>query len=263
MPVSPPVAPILARIQSISARFDVAAPRPAVTAAPAGAEFSTLLSDTIGSDASSSIDGTAQPESPGVAPLSTEAQMALHRAGLCTCDRNAALEAAAGAGGGVGDPAVNLGTVAASAGVNSVSVNSTSVMGLSTRPGWSGAAPYEAAFTAAGAKHGVDPRLLASVARAESNFRPTAKSPAGATGLMQFMPATARSMGIDPLDPNQAIDGAARYLRQQMDKFGSVDLALAAYNAGPGAVSRFGGIPPYSETRNYVTKVLGSLRDLA
>ena len=76
---------------------------------------------------------------------------------------------------------------------------------------------------------------------------------------MQFMPATAAGMGIDPTDPAQAIDGAAKYLRTQLDRFGSVDLALAAYNAGPGAVQRAGGIPPYAETRNYVTKILGLL----
>ena len=120
--------------------------------------------------------------------------------------------------------------------------------------------PYAALFEAAGAKHGVESRLLASVAKVESNFNPNAGSPAGAQGLMQFMPSTAKGMGIDPLDPAQAIDGAARYLRAQMDRFGSVELALAAYNAGPGAVSRAGGIPPYAETRAYVPTVLSVMR---
>lgn len=120
--------------------------------------------------------------------------------------------------------------------------------------------PYAALFEAAGAEHGVDSRLLAAVAKTESNFNANARSRAGAQGLMQFMPETARGMGIDPLDPAQAIDGAARYLRTQMDRFGSVELALAAYNAGPGAVARAGGIPPYPETRAYVPKVLSIMR---
>ncbi|WP_409332257.1 NlpC/P60 family protein [Trujillonella humicola] len=116
--------------------------------------------------------------------------------------------------------------------------------------------PYSDLFVAAGARHGVEPALLAAVARTESNFNSSAVSPAGATGLMQFMPATARGLGVDPGDPASAIDGAARYLRQLTDRFGSTDLALAAYNAGPGTVSRYGGVPPYGETQSYVSKVL-------
>jgi soluble lytic murein transglycosylase-like protein len=77
---------------------------------------------------------------------------------------------------------------------------------------------------------------------------------------MQFMPATAAEMGVDPSDPASAIDGAARYLRTSIDQFGSTELAIASYNAGRGAVSRFGGIPPYPETQNYVEKVTQSWR---
>lgn len=117
-------------------------------------------------------------------------------------------------------------------------------------------AGYAELFAAAGDRHDIDPNLLAAVAQIESAFDPAAVSPAGAQGLMQFMPATAAEMGVDPFDPASAIDGAARYLRQQLDRFGTTELALAAYNAGPGAVSKFGGIPPYPETQNYVTKVL-------
>ena len=120
-----------------------------------------------------------------------------------------------------------------------------------------GSAPYAQLFADAGARHGVDPKLLAAVAKVESNFNPGAVSPAGAVGLMQIMPATARGLGVDPADPAQAVDGAARYLATQLRDFGDVGLALAAYNAGPGAVRRFGGIPPYAETRSYVSKVLG------
>jgi cell wall-associated NlpC family hydrolase len=135
----------------------------------------------------------------------------------------------------------------------------TSTGTLASTTGIAGAAPYEQLFQAAGAKYGLNPRLLAAVAKTESNFDPAARSGVGAVGLMQFMPATAKGMGIDPTDPAQAIDGAAKYLRTQLDRFGSVDLALAAYNAGPGAVQRSGGIPPYAETRNYVAKVTGLL----
>lgn len=119
--------------------------------------------------------------------------------------------------------------------------------------------PYAALFNEAGARHDVEPLLLAAVAKIESAFDPTAISPAGAQGLMQFMPATAAEMGVDPFDPTSAVDGAARYLRRELDRFGSVELALAAYNAGPGAVQRHGGIPPFAETQRYVEKVLNAL----
>ena len=124
-----------------------------------------------------------------------------------------------------------------------------------------GGAPsaYDGEIQAAAQKHGLDPALLKALIRQESNFNPTAGSPAGAQGLTQLMPGTARSLGVtDPHDPKQAIDGGAKYLKQQLDAFGGdVEKALAAYNAGPGAVKRYGGIPPYAETQNYVKKVVG------
>jgi peptidoglycan DL-endopeptidase CwlO len=118
-------------------------------------------------------------------------------------------------------------------------------------------AAYRGLFAAAGAKYGVPADLLAAVARAESGFDPTARSSAGAIGLMQIMPGTARGLGVDPRDPAQAVDGAARLLARGLKKYdGSVPLALAAYNAGPGAVAKYGGIPPYKETQAYVRRVL-------
>jgi soluble lytic murein transglycosylase-like protein len=117
--------------------------------------------------------------------------------------------------------------------------------------------PYGAEITAAARKHGIDPALLAGLVRQESNFNPTAGSPAGARGLTQLMPGTAASLGVtDVTDPVQALDGGAKYLKQQLDAFGGdITKALAAYNAGPGAVQRYGGVPPYAETQNYVQKV--------
>jgi peptidoglycan DL-endopeptidase CwlO len=119
-----------------------------------------------------------------------------------------------------------------------------------------GGVPYADLFTRAGSRHGVDPALLAAVAKRESGFDSRAVSPAGAQGLMQFMPATARGLGVNPLDPTSAVDGAARYLKDLTQQFGSTSLALAAYNAGPGTVSRYGGIPPFPETQNYVRAVM-------
>jgi soluble lytic murein transglycosylase-like protein len=117
--------------------------------------------------------------------------------------------------------------------------------------------PSDAEITAAARRHGIDPALLAGLVRQESNFDPNAGSPAGARGLTQLMPATAAGLGVtDVTDPAQALEGGARYLAQQLTHFGGdVTKALAAYNAGPGAVERFGGVPPYAETQAYVRKV--------
>jgi peptidoglycan DL-endopeptidase CwlO len=112
-------------------------------------------------------------------------------------------------------------------------------------------------FEKASARYGVPAGLLSAVARAESGYNPGAVSHAGAVGLMQLMPSTARGLGVDPRNPAQAVDGAARLLSSHLARFGSTSLALAAYNAGPGAVQQYGGIPPYRETQQYVRKVLG------
>ena len=126
----------------------------------------------------------------------------------------------------------------------------------------SGSVPFADLFRAAGARYGVSPALLAAVAKVESNYNPNAVSKAGARGLMQIMPRTAAGLGIDPLDPTQAVDGAARILAGNLKEFGSVPLALAAYNAGGGAVRKHGGIPPYAETQAYVPKVQAALAAL-
>lgn len=108
----------------------------------------------------------------------------------------------------------------------------------------------------AAAAHKLDSALITSVIRAESGGRPDAVSPAGAKGLMQLMDGTAAEMGVsDSLDPRQNIAGGSRYLASLMERFGDLKLALAAYNAGPGTVEKYGGVPPYRETRDYVEKV--------
>jgi hypothetical protein len=118
------------------------------------------------------------------------------------------------------------------------------------------ATPYANLFNVAGRKYGIDPALLSAVAKTESNYNPQAVSPVGAQGLMQIMPGTAKGLGVtNALDPAQAVDGAAKLLSQLHDKFGDWKLAIAAYNAGAGAVSKYSGVPPYAETQNYVRKV--------
>jgi soluble lytic murein transglycosylase-like protein len=107
-------------------------------------------------------------------------------------------------------------------------------------------------------KHGIPEDLFLRLVQQESGWNPSAKSHAGAIGLAQLMPQTARALGVNPNDPKQNLEGGARYLRTQYNRFRSWKLALAAYNAGPEAVAKYNGVPPYKETQGYVKKILGN-----
>ena len=117
--------------------------------------------------------------------------------------------------------------------------------------------PWIGVAQAAAQRHGIPADLFLRLVQQESGWNAGALSHKGAIGLAQLMPDTARLLGVDPHDPQQNLEGGARYLRTQFDAFGTWDLALAAYNAGPGAVIQHGGIPPYAETQGYVAAIWG------
>lgn len=110
----------------------------------------------------------------------------------------------------------------------------------------------------AATNNGIDPRIFLAQIMAESGFNPNVVSPAGAIGIAQIMPATAKGWGVNPYNPVDSLNAAAANMKKYLDKYGSYPLALAAYNAGPGAVDKYGGVPPYHETQNYVSTIMGS-----
>lgn len=136
----------------------------------------------------------------------------------------------------------------------------TPIRAGAARPARAGPPEVMREITDAALTYAVDPKLLEAVAWRESRFRADALSPRGAQGVMQLMPGTARILGVDAGDLRQNVRGGAAYLSMMLGRFGGdVAKGLAAYNAGPGAVERFGGVPPFAETRAYVTAILGRL----
>jgi soluble lytic murein transglycosylase-like protein len=217
---------VLSRISQLQAMLDTSSPpAPARPSAQASsASFASALSSATaaGADTSAASTGT---------DLSATGTAA----------------GATGAGTDFASPAVPLGAPAAPAAGATPATGSGLTAGV----------PYTSEITAAAQANGLDPALLAGLIKQESGFNPHAGSGAGAQGLTQLMPGTARGLGVtNPFDPAQSIMGGAKYLKAQLDAFGGdVTKALAAYNAGPGAVKRFGGVPPYAETQNYVRAV--------
>lgn len=125
----------------------------------------------------------------------------------------------------------------------------------------SGSGEIDNMIRTAADKYNVDPSLLSAIAETESNYKQSAVSSAGAVGIMQLMPDTAASLGVNPYDAQQNIEGGAKYLHGLLNTFGGdVRKAVAAYNAGPNAVKEYNGVPPYKETQNYVDKVLDLYR---
>lgn len=131
---------------------------------------------------------------------------------------------------------------------------------INNGPNLTSPTPFDAYITESAGKYGMDEELIHAVIEAESNYNENARSGAGAEGLMQLMPATAKGLGVsNAFDARQNIEGGTKYLSQMANRYnGNLELALAAYNAGPGNVDKYQGIPPFNETQNYVQKVMNS-----
>ena len=215
--------------------------------------------------AQATVDDESSPAESSSAPFATRGRSDVATVTALRADRTVTLGEAlslwSGAASGTQGPAATSGTAGTSP------VHGSFSYPASPDAAWADELPpagrgIAGAIDAAARAEGVDPRLLASLVWAESAFKQGSVSHAGATGLTQLMPATAAGLGVDASDPLENLRGGARYLKIQLDRFGSADLALAAYNAGPGRVRRAGGVPDIPETQGYVRSVLGHYRNL-
>ena len=244
---------------STAAGASVAAAAAAIAADPSasltellGTDPSTATTTSDGATSGASFDQVFQA---AVAELQAQWQQSgLATSGTTTGTTGSVAAPAVGA-----TSAVAVATPGATAPVSSGASGASGTSGVGV-VGIEGAVaastPHAAVFEAAGARYGIPAKVLAAIGYVESRFRTDAVSSAGAVGMMQFLPSTAASMGVDPYDPASAIDGTARYLRSALDRFGSLDEAIASYNVGPGAIARAGGVQPGSQAERYLTKVL-------
>jgi soluble lytic murein transglycosylase-like protein len=264
--MSPAISPVLSRIQTIETRFAVPTEM-RIGASAAGGDFASQLAaafadSSLGVGVTDAGDAVAAgaPPVPGAVP-GTDAFGAFGAGAMANAGVPGTLRPGSYAVPTSSPAALALltgssGTATHHAAINGAISGASPTAGVAgVLPGAAGAAPFADLFATAGARHGVPPVLLSAVGWVESRYQVDAVSSAGAEGVMQLMPFVSEELGVDPWDPSQAIDGAARLLRSHFDRFGSWDLALAAYNAGAGAVSRAGNAIPSPRVGEYVRRV--------
>ncbi len=267
--MSSPIASILitpaeAAALTRAAQIEQLATKSAEGAAPSGeASFAAAL------EAASSAPGSAAEAGPAPEPIPSSAPEVpgaeaepIESLSYTGASISAASYAEAGGSASQPQTTASMASYAPAAAMmpGAAPLSSTETTPATTSSGSGAAAPYEALIQQAATRNGVEPALLHGLIEQESGFDPSAHSSAGALGLTQLMPSTAASLGVtEPLNATQSIEGGARLLGELLHQFhGNVSDALAAYNAGAGAVEQYGGVPPYPETQAYVSKVLAN-----